>query len=203
MTTGNSLEATKYPEIDAKELDSIKLEIEVWKKSVDVQQHFNDIEMRIRNSAVTLLGGILAATGLALNANRPLTAVWLLSAGLVTWLAFFFMDRYWYHQLLRGAVKNAYDIEVRLRSKVPGANLASTIGEYSKVKILGRDTNSTYRLDLFYEIVAVLLAISIVGLLLFSAINPLPSSGTNANPTATTVPATPLPSTPQPATPQQ
>jgi hypothetical protein len=29
--------------------DRTKFLLEVWKKTVDVQQHFNDVEMRIRN----------------------------------------------------------------------------------------------------------------------------------------------------------
>ena len=29
--------------------------VEAWKKTVDVQQQFNDIELRIRNYAITLL----------------------------------------------------------------------------------------------------------------------------------------------------
>ena len=31
-----------------------ELIVEIWKKVIDVQQHFNDIELRIRNMAITL-----------------------------------------------------------------------------------------------------------------------------------------------------
>jgi hypothetical protein len=38
--------------------------IEIWKKTIDVQQHFNDLELRIRNYAVTLTVAIIGAAAL-------------------------------------------------------------------------------------------------------------------------------------------
>jgi FMN phosphatase YigB (HAD superfamily) len=37
--------------------------IEIWKKTVDVQQHFNDLEMRVRNFGLTIVGALIAAVG--------------------------------------------------------------------------------------------------------------------------------------------
>ena len=34
-------------------------QIEIWKKIVDVQQHFNDLELRIRNFALIVTGAFL------------------------------------------------------------------------------------------------------------------------------------------------
>ena len=36
--------------------ESTQFALETWKKTVDVQQHFNDLEMRIRNFAITVVG---------------------------------------------------------------------------------------------------------------------------------------------------
>jgi hypothetical protein len=33
-----------------------EVQVEIWKKTVDVQQHFNDLELRIRNFALAVLG---------------------------------------------------------------------------------------------------------------------------------------------------
>jgi len=43
--------------------DEVKNGIDIWKKTVDVQQHFNDLEMRIRNFAITIVGALIAAMG--------------------------------------------------------------------------------------------------------------------------------------------
>src|SRR6266567_2070560 len=83
--------------------------VEVWKTTVGVQQHFNDIEMRIRNYALTLLVGILAGAGVALKDKTIVQVAHhsvslgsvILLAGLIGWLAFYFMDVAWYHRLLK------------------------------------------------------------------------------------------------------
>ena len=39
--------------------------------------------------------------------------------GLVTWAAFFMMDKYWYHRLLKGAVDQGLFVETRLMPYLP------------------------------------------------------------------------------------
>src|SRR3546814_2906700 len=41
--------------------------IEIWKTIIDVQKHFNELEMRIRNVAVTVLAAFLAAAGFTMK----------------------------------------------------------------------------------------------------------------------------------------
>ena len=41
--------------------------IDVWKEVVDVQQHFNDVSMRIRGMFVTILLALFAAMGFLLR----------------------------------------------------------------------------------------------------------------------------------------
>ena len=43
--------------------ENLKDAIDVWKKIVDVQQHFNDIELRIRNYALTIFTATIAGIG--------------------------------------------------------------------------------------------------------------------------------------------
>ncbi|MGO7770849.1 hypothetical protein ACC736_39035, partial [Rhizobium ruizarguesonis] len=40
-----------------------KINVEIWKKVVDVQQNFNDMGLRIRNFAITIVGALIAAIG--------------------------------------------------------------------------------------------------------------------------------------------
>ena len=80
--------------------DYATLAVEVWKKIVDVQQHFNQIEMTVRNWAVTLFVGVVGAAGLAVEkglllsafgTDIPLATI-LLAGGALAWAAFFFME---------------------------------------------------------------------------------------------------------------
>lgn len=82
--------------------------VEMWKQSVETQQHFNNIEWQIRGLALTVATFALGASGwVAKDGNTigpmSLGAVAAL-AGLIVWYAFYFVDRYWYHPLLKAAV---------------------------------------------------------------------------------------------------
>jgi hypothetical protein len=143
--------------------------LEVWKKTVDVQQHFNDLELRIRNLAVTVLGAILSLA--AFSVEKTITirlyertvpvAVLLVIVALITWGAFYLMDRHWYHRLLIGAVKHGLEIEKLL----PGASLTKAIGDESPIKIGNRQIRSTNKMDLFYSLIGAALIVLIPVLL--------------------------------------
>jgi hypothetical protein len=83
-------------------------QIEIWKKIVDVQQHFNDLELRIRNYALIVTGAFLGLGGYAIKdagtinvfgVELSVAALVVLSA-IIPLFAFYFMDRLWYHRLL-------------------------------------------------------------------------------------------------------
>lgn len=152
--------------------------IEVWKKTIDVQQHFNDISLRIRNLAVTVLTGFMAAIGLSLKdnifvnvsidilhisteASLPLAS--LAAAGaLIVWLIFFFMDRYWYHNLLIGAVEYGTTIETANPRIFGEKGLTGVIGKNSPQSILGIFTvHSTGKFHFFYSIISVALLVTV------------------------------------------
>jgi phosphoglycolate phosphatase len=113
--------------------------IEVWKKVVDVQQHFNDLELRIRNYALTLFTAIVAGIGLLekekirlslIGSDIPASTL-LGFAGILTLVAFWYMDRYWYHKLLLGAVKQGQYIETINAGVLPELGLTTSIGKSS------------------------------------------------------------------------
>lgn len=151
----------------------IKNGLEVWKKTIDVQQHFNDLEMRVRNYAITFVGALIAAAGFTYQQSLEITIFgYQIAAGLgivlaafVPWSAFFLMDRFWYHILLKGAVAHASKIEDALKDKVPGITLGQTISDVSgKVKIFGVAMNSDKRLTNFYRLGYVTLAVVFIAL---------------------------------------
>ena len=124
-----------------------------------MQQHFNDLEMRIRNFALTVVGALLAAVsftyqqGLETNIAglRFPAGLGFVAAAVFAWTGFFFMDRFWYHILLRGAVEHAAKIETEFSEKIPGIGLGKSISDASQnLRFLGIPMNSNRRLVAFY-----------------------------------------------------
>jgi len=113
--------------------------VDIWKKTVDVQQHFNDIELKIRNYAITLFVAVLGAAGLVLREGYSFQ-IWehkiklaslLFFAGALGLMAFWIMDRHWYHRLLYGAVKHGESIEKKYMNTLSELALTKAISEES------------------------------------------------------------------------
>jgi hypothetical protein len=172
--------------------ESLGNKIDIWKKIVDVQQHFNDLEMRIRNFAITLLGVLFGAAGLSLSRDITIqfgrldvpVGVVLLLAALFTWAAFYFMDRHWYHRLLYGAVKHAEKVENAIKGQIPEIALTDSIRKESAIKFLGLKVRSTGKIDLFYGVGAGAIVLTIAILLLTAEIAPKSGGGQAAKPGA-------------------
>lgn len=144
--------------------DEEKALLEVWKVTVDVQKHFNDLSMRVRNIAITVFGALLAAAGYALkdesvvtifDRSFPLTA-WILLAALMCWLAFYLMDLHWYHRLLRGAVRHGETVEAALQHRLPEVGLTKAIDAASPIYGL----RASHRLTLFYGLFGLVLLVA-------------------------------------------
>lgn len=113
--------------------------IEVWKAVIDVQIHFNDIGMRIRGMFVTIILALFASLGFLLDKKIGLQAGRLVIQfavvvplfGVLGTYLFYFMDRYWYHRLLTGAVKQGIAIEKLGIGTIPELNLTKVIGDES------------------------------------------------------------------------
>lgn len=135
--------------------------LEVWKATIEVQKHFNELSLRVRSLAVTVLGAFLAAAGYALKEKAAvsflgqqvsLTGMILLGA-LVCWSAFYVMDRLWYHRLLRAAVQHGRTVEASVSDAVPGIGLTTAIDDASPLWGM----RAGHRLSIFYGFIAVLL----------------------------------------------
>lgn len=146
--------------------------IEMWKKTVEVQQHFNDLELRIRSFAITLLVGVLTVTGLTLKEGVTITlwsvavpvGTFILLGGLVAWFAFYAMDRLWYHRLLYGAVRHGQYIESRLTTAFPEICLTEAIARESPLTFPRKfKIHTRLKMDLFYcTIAAVILLVAVI-----------------------------------------
>lgn len=138
--------------------DPLEISLKAWEKAIEVQQHFNSIELQIRNYALTLFTAVLAGIGYLLKEKIniiiqgyliPSSAIGSL-VGVIIMCAFYFMDKYWYHKLLKGSVMHAVFIEKSLEEQYPAITLSSTIGKYSPIKILGEDFHSDWKYYFFY-----------------------------------------------------
>lgn len=135
-------------------LDDQKLKI--WEKTIDVQMHFNNIELQIRNYALTLFTAIIAGIGYLLKEKFNILIMGYIipsSAavsfiGMIIMCVFYFMDKYWYHQLLKGSVQHAITIEKDFNN--PLLNLTSEIGTSSKLKLIGWELDSNKKYYFFY-----------------------------------------------------
>jgi len=132
--------------------ERVDVAMDAWKKSVEVQTHFNDIEIRIRNLAITVVGAVFSVGGLLLKDNRTsnLPGAVVLLGGFLC-LAFFFMDGGWYHRLLHGAVEHGRSLEnyIKEQSDVP-VGLANTIKEKSPLDMRLFKMRSDHKIIAFY-----------------------------------------------------
>ena len=128
-------------------MDKDQKTIEAWKQTIAVQMHFNDLELRIRSYGLTAVAAILGLAGLgAANANAAVNTL-ILAAALVIWLAFFLMDLFWYHPMLKAAVKHGEAIE----GSDPELGLTTAISRSSSDNFLG--AHSTAKMVGFYLII--------------------------------------------------
>lgn len=153
---------------DSKETDK-KILLEAWKQCVDVQMHFNDMEMRIRSFAVTVMTAVSGAIGYLIKENNTESHfIALLSfVGISAWLCFYLMDRFMYHKLLIGAVNSGINIEKDLNKLGINVNLGEEISKASPLKKLfgtNLEIHSNQKLDFFYTTVPI---ICLNGILLY------------------------------------
>lgn len=188
--------------------------IDLYKQSVEVQMHFNDIEWRIRGLALTVATFALGAAGVAAKDGTRIGCVSLgslvLVIGLLLWYAFYFVDRVWYHPLLKGAVETGTAIEAEIKKVLPQAAMTATITARSKyqtkglVKLLSRKPvmQSDDKLRWFYSVGATALAAAAIALQIGAAFEATPTKSPatpTTTPTASSTATLSSPVTPTPS----
>lgn len=148
--------------------ENLDQQLQIWEKTVDVQMHFNDLCLKVRSFAVSILGVLLGGAAISyrfggnislFNFQFHIAAVFV-SISIVVWLAFFSMDRYWYHELLRGAVQHGRSIEDALKDQVPAITLAASIRNASHASL---NKNAASKLNWFY---ITILSVQVIALFL-------------------------------------
>lgn len=154
------------------ELEMLRIKVDVWKTIVDVQKHFNDLEMKVRNFGILILSAFLGAMGVGLSSTSNYAASAVLSLGAIAvWYLFYFVDVYWYHPLLLGAVKKGVEIENELEPYINNIGLTKKIGEESPCDVLWKEkAHSTFKAKVFYHGIAIVLLCIFIGLMSFQAL---------------------------------
>jgi hypothetical protein len=142
-------------------MDEEQVLVEAWKTTIAEQAHFNDMTMKLRSFALTLVAAILTAESLA--KAGPL-AVW---AALISWGAFYLLDRWYYFYLLLGAVMHAEALEKRAcelgmvlpMATASGNSLLGLTHRVSAVNQEGWKLRGKYKIDTYYFLIAVAIAV--------------------------------------------
>lgn len=134
--------------------------VSIWEIIISVQKHFNDIELRIRNCALTLYTFTLAAIGYTIKENvrvlineKSISLAAIIGIfGIVPMFAFYIMDRHWYHRLLHASVEQGMKIEKELEKVYPSISLTTNIKDKSPISFLFKKfkIHSDGKLRLFY-----------------------------------------------------
>lgn len=135
---------------DLSKHERASLLIEYWKQTSNVQQHFNDVSMKLRNFAVVVFSGFLTGVGLAIHNDISISILNVnISAGVLFALAGFiatqlihFMDTYWYHVFLKGSSSTILEIEKEIASILGVGKLSEGItnnsGNVGVISLFGK-----------------------------------------------------------------
>ncbi len=97
-----------------------------WKQVTDMQMHFNDMIIRMRTLAVSVVISVFGAAGFAIGqfedrfiriaGEEVHVAAIVIAFGLVLWLTIFTIDYGYYYKLLIGAVRRGWQIDDAFRT---------------------------------------------------------------------------------------
>lgn len=151
-----------------------KLILEEWKTVIKTQMHFNDMLMKMRTTAVSIVLAVFGASAYSLQYDElTLTicnysfhaSVFVILFGLGMLVGVFFLDYFYYYKMLLGAVKRGEEIDEAYKdrqvdnTKIFG--MTTMIG-----KAIGKRGKAKYYVWLFYGLVIALGIIFIIGVLL-------------------------------------
>lgn len=177
--------------------DERKNIIEIWKAVVGVQQHFNEIEMKVRGLFITIVVAIAAAQGFLIEKKLSVSIgrSTILYANVMPWLGilatylFYFVDRHWYHRLLMGSILHGGSIEQKYANEIPELALGAKISEQSPVElknwlarkvadvvvsderwVKNKRLHSDAKIEFFYKSIALLFFCWFVATVLFAGV---------------------------------
>jgi len=149
--------------------EEAELILSTWTKTVDTQMHFNEMVMKVRSLAITLLLASFGAAAYSLQTPQFLNisghavhvAAFIIAFGLVGWIALAVVDLQHFHKLLRGAVAFGMRLEKAYKEHIvlgPVMGMTTAIAEESRTflgmkEIMGCKATAGKKIAAFYLVV--------------------------------------------------
>ena len=155
-------------------LEETKLILEEWKTVIQTQMHFNDMIMKMRTTAVSVVLAVFGAAAYSLQYDKLIlticnysfhASVLVIAFGLGMLMGVFGLDYFYYHKMLLGAVERGYEIDEAYKDRQLDNTRIFGMTTLIRDKI-GKPGKSNVFIGLFYGLVFLLGFVFIVGILL-------------------------------------
>lgn len=153
--------------------EEVKIVLEEWKVVIQTQMHFNEMIMKMRTTAVSVVLTIFGAAAYSLqhpNLNLNIrsqnfhASVLIVFLGVAMLCSVFILDYCYYNKMLIGAVKRSYEIDSYGKN---GLNGNKIFGMSSMIRDeIGKPGKSKYYIFWFYGIIFIM-GIVFIGAILF------------------------------------
>lgn len=158
------------------EPQKLKLLIEEWKTVIQTQMHFNDMLMKMRTAAISVVVAVFAAAAAIIGqfpdsyieifGRQAHISILVIIFGIALWMGIFIMDYFYYYKMLLGAVKRGYEFdnafsEVRMYGDLGPFGLSSKIRDE-----IGKHGVSKWFVFSFYGVVLVVAILYLIFVLL-------------------------------------
>ena len=161
-----SVDEHKTKEYSLKESELV---FAAWSKIVDTQMHFNDMVMRVRNLAVTLILAVFGAAAygiqyqapqyfLDISGHKTHVSFLVVTFGVAGWFALWILDTQHFHLQLRGAVEFGKNLENKYSGNGLLGNIlgmTNAITKYSRTfwgfqKVYKWPITAAWKINIFY-----------------------------------------------------
>jgi len=153
--------------------EETRLILEEWKTVIQTQMHFNDMIMKMRTTAVSVVLAVFGAAAYSLQYDKLYlrignvsfhASVLIIAFGLGMLVGVFCLDYFYYYKMLLGAVQRGYDIDQAYKDRlVDGCKI---FGMSTKIRdSLGKPGKSKYFIWIFYGLVFFLGTLFIFGVI--------------------------------------
>lgn len=155
-------------------IDETKLILEEWKTVIQTQMHFNDMLMKMRTTAVTIVLAVFGAAAYSLQYDKLYltisdysfhAAVLIMTFGLGMLAGVFCLDYFYYYRMLLGAVKRGDEIDESYKNR--SVDNCKIFGMTTMIHAaIGKRGKSKHAIWAFYGLVFVFGILFIAGVLL-------------------------------------
>jgi len=150
------------------EIDSQRLGLllEEWKTVIQTQMHFNDMLMKMRTAAISVVVAIFGATAVIIGqfpdryleifSRQVHVSAIVILFGLALWVGIFIIDYMYYYKMLLGAVQRGYEFDKAFSNTKLYKDLC-LFGLSTKIRdAIGKPGASKCYIFIFYGVVLVI-----------------------------------------------